>query len=73
MITCGQCGRFVTVKTVFTDYMNDDIRLVLATCKRHGEVAAVWTDYGELVDESVPSRGPWTHDPLPVPRGLSAA
>jgi len=71
MITCGQCGRFVKVKAVFVERRWHDIVLVLAMCAKHGEVAAEFTDYSELVDESAPPVGPWTRDPLPIPRGLS--
>ena len=72
MISCPKCHRFVKLKAVFTERKWDDIVLVLATCTLHGEVSALWTDYGELVDESKPMVGPWTGVPLPIPRGLDA-
>jgi hypothetical protein len=72
MITCGKCHRFVKVKAVFIESRRDDIVLVLAICTLHGEIAAEFTDYSELVNESAPPMGPWTGGPLPVPRGLSA-
>jgi hypothetical protein len=47
MITCPECHRFVKHTATWVDGFDNVVR-VEAVCKRHGEVAADWTDYDEV-------------------------
>lgn len=57
MITCPDCGKFVKVKNIWVNGLDKIIR-VEAICACCGEVAALWTDYEELISEGAPPPQP---------------